>query len=143
METEHHRQKTPWHLWVVGIVAFLWYAMGAATIQMAQLAMLPGLDAGEIAYYAAKPVWLVAVTAIGTYGSVLGSVLLLLRSRAADVVFGLSLAGILAGNIVEFLNGTSRAFANDGAALVTLIVAVGALAVWCYAYSMVRAGVLR
>lgn len=143
METEHHRQKTPWHLWVVGIVAFLWYAMGAATIQLAQLAMLPGLDAGEIAYYAAKPVWLVAVTAIGTYGSVLGSVLLLLRRRAADVVFGLSLAGVLAGNIVEFLNGTSRAFANDGAALVTLIVAVGALAVWCYAYAMVRAGVLR
>jgi hypothetical protein len=69
--------------------------------------------------------------------------LLLLRSRAADVVFGLSLAGILAGNIVELLNGTSRAYANEGAALVTLIVAVGALAVWCYAYAMVRAGVLR
>ena len=143
METEHHRQKTPWHIWAVGIVAFLWYAMGAATIQLAQLAMLPGLDAGEIAYYAAKPLWLVAATAIGTYGSVLGSVLLLLRSRAADVVFGLSLAGILAGNIVELLNGTSRAYANEGAALVTLIVAVGALAVWCYAYAMVRAGVLK
>ncbi len=143
METEHHRQKTPWHLWVVGTAAFLWYAMGAATIQLAQLAMLPGLDAGEIAYYAAKPVWLVAATAIGTYGSVLGSILLLLRSRAADVVFGLSLAGILAGNIVELVNGTSRAYANEGAALVTLIVAVGALAVWCYAYAMVRAGVLR
>lgn len=143
METEHHRRKTPWHLWFVGTVAFLWYAMGAATIQLAQLAMLPGLDAGEIAYYAAKPVWLVAATAIGTYGSVLGSVLLLLRSRAADVVYGLSLAGILVGNIVELVNGTSRAYANDGAALVTLIVAVGALAVWCYAYAMVRAGVLR
>lgn len=143
METDHHRQKTPWHIWVVGIVAFLWYAMGAATIQLAQLAMLPGLDAGEIAYYAAKPLWLVAATAIGTYGSVLVSVLLLLRSRAADVVFGLSLAGILAGNIVELLNGTSRAYANEGAALVTLVVAVGALAVWCYAYAMVRAGVLR
>ncbi len=143
METEHHRQKTPWHLWVVGTVAFLWYAMGAATIQLAQLAMLPGLDAGEIAYYAAKPVWLVTATAIGTYGSVLGSVLLLMRSRAADAVFGLSLAGILVGNIVELLIGTSRAYANEGAALVTLIVAVGALAVWCYAYAMVRIGVLR
>ena len=143
METEHHRQKTPWHLWVVGTVAFLWYAMGAATIQLAQLAMLPGLDAGEIAYYAAKPVWLVAATAIGTYGSVLGSVLLLMRSRTADPVFALSLLGIMLANIVELENGTSRAYANEGAASVTLIVAVGALAVWCYAYAMVRAGVLR
>ncbi len=143
MATEHEIQKAPWHLWIVGTIAFLWYVMGAATIQMAQLAMLPGLDAGEIAYYAAKPIWLVAATAIGTYGSVLGSVLLLMRRRAADPVFGLSLGGIMVGNIVEILNGTSRAFANDGAALVTLIVAVVGLAVWSYAYVMVRNGVLR
>jgi hypothetical protein len=143
MATEHQVRNTPWHLYVVGTVAFLWYAMGAATIQMAQLAMLPGLDAGEIAYYAAKPIWLVTATAVGTYGSVLGSLLLLMRSRAADAVFGLSLAGIMIANIVELLNGTSRAFANDGAALVTLIVAVGGLAVWSYAYAMVRNGVLR
>ena len=143
MATEHEIQKAPWHLWIVGTIAFLWYVMGAATIQMAQLAMLPGLDAGEIAYYAAKPIWLVAATAIGTYGSVLGSVLLLMRRRAADPVFGLSLGGIMIGNIVEILNGTSRAFANDGAALVTLIVAVVGLAVWSYAYAMVRNGVLR
>ena len=143
MATEHEIQKAPWHLWIVGTIAFLWYVMGAATIQLAQLGMLPGLDAGEIAYYAAKPTWLVAATAIGTYGSVLGSVLLLMRRRAADPVFGLSLGGIMIGNIVEILNGASRAFANDGAALVTLIVAVVGLAVWSYAYAMVRNGVLR
>lgn len=143
MTAEHQERKTPWHLYVVGTVAFLWYAMGAATIQMAQLAMLPGLDAGEIAYYAAKPIWLVAATAIGTYGSVLGSVLLLMRRRAADPVFALSLLGIMVANIVELENGTSRAYANDGAAIVTLIVAVGGLAVWWYAYAMVRIGVLR
>lgn len=143
MTTEHEIQRAPWHLWIIGTIAFLWYAMGAATIQMAQLAMLPGLDAGEIAYYAAKQIWLVAATAIGTYGSVLGSVLLLMRRRAADPVFGLSLGGIMVGNIVEILNGTSRAYANDGAAMVTLIVAVGGWAVWSYAYAMVRAGVLR
>lgn len=143
MTIEHQDRKSPWHLYVVGIVAFLWYAMGAATIQMAQLALLPGLDAGEIAYYAAKPIWLVAATAIGTYGSVLGSVLLLMRSRVADPVFALSLFSIMVANILELADGTSRAYANDGAALVTLIVAVGGLAVWSYTYAMVRNGVLR
>lgn len=143
MEATAQNPHTPWHLWVVGVVALLWYALGAATIQLAQLALLPGLDAGEIAYYAAKPLWLVVFTAVATYGAVLGSILLLLRSKGADPFFALSVFSILISNAVELLNGTSRAYANDGAAIVTLIVACTGLAVWIYAYAMARIGVLR
>ena len=71
--------RAPWHLWVVGIVSVLWYAAGAYTIQMAQLGRLPHLSPDEITYYATKPVWLIAITAISTYGSALAAALLLMR----------------------------------------------------------------
>jgi hypothetical protein len=59
--------KAPWHFWVIGGLALLWYVSGAVTIQLAQLGRLPGLDAGEAAYYAAKPAWKIVLTAVGTY----------------------------------------------------------------------------
>ena len=49
--------RTPWHIWVVGILALLWNASGAYTIMSAQAGRLPGLDADEAAYYAAQPNW--------------------------------------------------------------------------------------
>lgn len=138
-----YRKRTPWHLWVVGGLALLWYALGAFTIQMAQIGRLPGLEADEIAYYAVKPALLIVVTAIGTYGSVLAAVLLLLRHRGAVPLFAVALAAILLGDAIELIDGSSRAYANPGAALVTAIVAVLAVAMLLYAQAMRRRAILR
>jgi hypothetical protein len=137
------RGRAPWHLWVVGGLALLWYVSGAVTIQLAQLGQLPGLDAGELAYYAAKPAWKVALTAVSTYGSVLAALLLLMRRKASVALFALMLAAILLGNAVELADGTSRAYANNAAAIATaVIVAIAVFMVW-YARAMQRRGVLR
>lgn len=134
---------TPWHLWVVGSVALLWYALGAITIQLAQLGQLPGVDAQEAAYYAAKPAWLVLGTAIATYGSVLASILLLLRNRLAFAAYAIALAAILMCDVVEMADGSSRAYASQAAAIATTVIA--AIAVWLAWYSgkMLKRGVLR
>lgn len=141
--TAKTKVRTPWHLWAVGILSLLWYAAGAYTIQMAQLGRLPHLSADEIAYYAAKPVWLVAITAISTYGSALGSAFLLLRSRAAVWLFAIALAFILLNNGIELANGTSRAFANNGATIATVVIVLIAFAILLYARAMSRRQVLR
>ena len=135
--------KPPWHFWVVGVLALLWYVSGAVTIQLAQLGRLPGLDPGETAYYAAKPAWLVLVAALGTYGSVLASILLLMRRQAGVATFALVLAIILFGNAVELSNGTSRVYANTAAAIATAVIAVIAVFMVAYARAMRRRGVLR
>lgn len=135
--------RTPWHLWVVGIVSLFWYAAGAYTIQMAQLGRLPHLSPDEIAYYASKPVWLIAITAISTYGSALASVFLLLRSRAAVWLFAIALIFILLNNGIELANGTSRAFANTGATIATAVIVLIAVAVLLYANLMRKRQVLR
>jgi hypothetical protein len=137
------RVRTPWHLWVVGLLSLLWYAAGAYTIQMAQLGRLPHLSPDEIAYYAAKPVWLVAITAISTYGSALASAFLLLRSRAAVWLFAIALVFILLNNGIELANGTSRAFANTGASIATVVIVLIAVLALLYAHWMRKRGVLR
>src|SRR5690349_9603455 len=116
--------KTPWHFWVIGALAALWYISGAVTIQLAELGQLPDLKPDEAAYYAAKPMWLSIATGIGTYGSVLASILLLMRKRLAVMVFAIALVLILLNNAYELSNGTSRVYANDLAAMVTGIIAV-------------------
>lgn len=144
MQTRYRaRGKAPWHLWVVSGAALLWYLSGAVTIQLAQLGRLPGIDADEIAYYAGKPTWLVITTVIGTYGSVLGAILLLMKRSASVAVFALALAAIVLANAVEFANGTSRVYANSGAAIATAVIgAIAVFMVW-YSQAMRRRGLLR
>ncbi|WP_158765331.1 hypothetical protein [Terricaulis silvestris] len=124
-------------------MSLLWYGAGTYTIQMAQLGRLPHLSPDEVAYYAAKPVWLIAITAISTYGSALASALLLMRSRPAVWLFAIALVFILLNNGIELANGTSRAFANTGATIATVVIVLLAFAVLLYAHLMRKRGVLR
>ena len=135
--------KAPWHLWLVGGLALLWYLSGAVTIQLAQLGRLPGIDAGEAAYYAAKPGWKIALTALGTYAPVLAAVLLLMRRQASVALFALTVGIVVLGTAIELLDGTSRAYANGGAAVATAIIAASTVFTAWYSRAMQRRGVLR
>jgi hypothetical protein len=84
---------TPWHLWVVGAVALLWYASGAYTIMMAQAGKLASLSAEEVEHYASQPLWFVIVTDIALLSAVGAAIALLLRNRAAvlQLVYALAM----------------------------------------------------
>jgi hypothetical protein len=135
--------KAPWHFWVIGVIALLWYASGAYTIQMAELGQLPGLQPDEAAYYAAKPMWQSIATGIGTYGSVFASIVLLMRRRSAVTLFAIALVLILGMSAYELSNGTSRVYANNAAAAVTGIIVVIAIFMVWYSSRMNKRGVLR
>ncbi|MGF7146761.1 hypothetical protein FHS96_000370 [Sphingomonas zeicaulis] len=49
---------------IVGGAALIWYALGALTMQLAQLGMLPHLSPDEIAYHITKSAWIVAMTVL-------------------------------------------------------------------------------
>jgi hypothetical protein len=93
--------KTPWHLWAVGIVGLLWNAYGGYDYFMtktggeAYLRSL-GMTEAQIAHYASMPAWMTAVWAVGVWGALLGTVLLLLRSKFAVPVFAASLVAFVA-----------------------------------------------
>ena len=54
------------------------------------------------AFFASFPVWMKAFWAIGVWGAIAGSLLLLLRSRHAVTAFGLSLAGLAINSFWQF-----------------------------------------
>ncbi len=146
------KAAAPWHLWVVGVVSLLWNAFGCYDYLMTQtesreyLTMMEayGVTVDEaIAYYSAFPAWADFSWALGVWGSLAGSVLLLLRSRFAFHAFLLSLLGLLATMPYSFGNplpGVTDSSVSVGmTAAITIIIV---LLVW-YARAMTRRGVLR
>ena len=67
-------KATPWHLWVVSVLALLWNGMGMLTILMAQAGKLPNIDPEEAAYYASQPLFLALVTDAALLSAVAGAV---------------------------------------------------------------------
>jgi hypothetical protein len=67
--------ETPWHLWLVGVIAVLFNAIGAFdyVMNMAQggsYMASAGTTPAQIAHYQAMPIWMLAVWTIGVWGAV-------------------------------------------------------------------------
>ena len=140
--------RTPWHLWVVGGLSLLWNAYGAYDYFMSHVGgddYMRGMNMTEaqIAYYHAMPAWTTAAWAVGVWGSVLGSVLLLLRRRWALHAFVASIAGLLVSMVYTLLLSDGGAMMGpQGAIMYVVITAACVFFVW-YAWAMSRKGVLR
>lgn len=100
--------RAPWHLWTVGVVGLLWNAFGGFDYFMSktrgdEYLQAAGMNAEQIAYLHAMPAWMTAVWAIGVWGALLGSVLLLMRSRYAVPVFIASLVAFVLSLVYQYL----------------------------------------
>ena len=139
--------RTPWHLWVVGVVAALWNAFGCVDYFMTQtrrdewFAQM-GMTDVQLTYFNAMPPWTHAAWAIGVWGGLLGAVLLLLRRKWAMPVFVVSFLGWLAGAVYAF--ALSDGMEAMGPMWPMQIVIGGACVffIW-YARMMSQKGVLR
>lgn len=92
--------RTPWHLWLVGVIAVLFNAIGAFDFVMsrahgADYMASAGMTPDQIAHYQEMPIWMTIVWAVGVFGAFLASFLLLLRRKLALPAFVLSLAAFL------------------------------------------------
>jgi len=141
--------KTPIHLWIVGIVSLLWNAGGGYDYVMSQtenpayFEMMPqeGID-----FLASTPMWFEAAWAFGVWFSILGSLLLLFKSRFAGSAFVVSLAGLLVSTVYTYFlseAGSSALAVGGTAALVfTILIPVILILLLIYARAMTRRGVL-
>lgn len=143
--------KAPWHLWVVGAVSLLWNCFGALHYTMSQLrhpAYLKAVtkDMGispeqMAAFIDSFPLWMHAFWALAVWGALIGSILLLARSRFAVWAFGLSLAGLAVTQLYQAMT-PAPAWAEQ-AAIMTLAIWIIAIGLLVYAVAMRRRGVLR
>jgi len=141
--------RTPWHLWVVGVVSLLWNAFGAfdfvSTITRGEAYMREmGFDQAMIDYFLAMPTWMYVPWTLGVWGAVIGSILLLLRNRFAVWAFALSLIGAVVSLVYGQLMGPPP-LTPDMAMMKWMPFAIMLITVllFVYAFNMRRKGVLR
>jgi hypothetical protein len=142
-------RKTPWHLWVVGVVSLLWNAFGAydfvnTTTRGETYMREMGFDQAMIDYFLAMPAWMYGPWVLGVWGALAGSILLLLRSRFAVWAWGLSLLGAIGSLIYgQFMNPPPLpAEMAMMKVMPWIIAAIAAFLLW-YAWTMNKRGVLR
>lgn len=139
--------KTPVHLWIVGIVSALWNAMGVTDYLMTQMrnpTWMAEMTPDQVAWLDRAPMIAHASWAVGVWGALAGSLLLLARSRHAVTAFVLSLAG-LAVNTGYQMTAPMPSGHMDSTAMLAFHVAIWAVAIalLLYALAMRRRGVLR
>ena len=150
---KHLKARTPWHLWVVGIVSLAWNAFGANDYLQTQLgnlayfeSMMDGIEATPqqaLAYFQSYPAWVHGAWAVGVWGAVLGSLLLLLRTRFAVHAFALSLLGLATTTVYQMVVGQPDWVQNTATTIITIVIWSIATFLLIYAASMRSKGVLR
>ena len=141
--------KTPIHLWIVGILSLVWNAGGAIDYVMTRTnvaAYLAEQPPERLAMLQDAPTWFGFTWALGVWFSIIGSLLLVLRSRFAGSAFALSLIGLIGSSIYTYgiADGASM-LAVAGTAAIVFTIGIPAILVllWIYARAMTKRGVLR
>jgi hypothetical protein len=137
---------TPRHLWVVGIFALLWNAMGAFDYVMTETqneAYMGRFSPEQLEYFYGFPAWVVAFWALAVWGGVLGAVLLLLRKKLAVTVFLVSFLSMVVTTVHNFFLSNGLEVVSHPFELVfSGLIFVFALFLYIYARGMKNGGVL-
>jgi len=144
LDTVASGKRRPWHLWVVGIVALLWNAVGAMDYLMTQTRnekYMSQFTPEQLEYFYGFPAWVVAAWAIAVWGGVLGAILLLMRKSLAVPVFLVSLIAMVLTTIYQFGLSNGLEVVGDPFSLVfTAVIFVIAVALFLYARAMQKRG---
>lgn len=141
--------KAPWHLWLVGVVALLFNAIGVVddVMNMAQgprYLASTGMTPEQIAHDQQMPGWMLVVWAVGVFVAFGASLLLLLlRRRLAWPVFVLSLAAFAVSLLHTNVLSQAGALMGLQMAITSAVIALLLVLFSPYARTMARRGVLR
>lgn len=140
--------KTPVHLWIVGIVSLLWNAGGAFDWAMTMTkneGYMANFSPEQLEYFYGLPMWVNIAWSVAIIASVLGSLLLLMRSRMAIWAFIVALVGMIGNMIYGYLlSETSMTkMMGMGAAIFSFVIFFAAVFLIWYARKMKMQGVLR
>jgi hypothetical protein len=141
-------RKTPWHLWVVGVIAVLFNAIGVfdfvmSRIQGSAYLASAGMSPEQIAHYEQMPAWMTFVWALGVFTAFAASILLLMRRKAAAPIFVLSLAAFLLSQFYTYVLTNGGEIMGQQMAITSVVIAVLLLLFCLYAYWAKKRLILR
>jgi hypothetical protein len=139
--------RVPAHLWIVGVLALLWNGFGCYDYLLTNLknqTYLTQFSADQLAYMNSLPAWLTGSWAIGVWGGLAGSILLLMRSRYAVWMLGLSLIGAIVGLGYQMFLTKMPASMREGmmGIMPWVIILIAAFLFW-YSWNAERKGLLH
>ena len=140
--------KTPWHVWLIGVIAVLFNSIGVfdflmSMAQGAEYLASAGMTPDQIAHYQEMPSWMMIVWAVGVFGAFLASVLLLLRRKLAFPIFVVSLAAFLMSLLYTYVLTDGGAIMGQQMAITSAVIAGLLIFFSWYTRFMVKRGVLR
>lgn len=124
-------QKLPTWFWIAAGLGLLWNLFGVAQFLQSINAtsdslISSGLTPGQAQAMTSYPVWMTIAFAIGTFGGLAGSALLLLRKKVAIQIFAVSLAGYIVLYIGDITEGVFKAMGTPQIIILTSVVAIAA-----------------
>ena len=123
--------EVPWHFWAVAAVSLLWNSYGAWDYTSYQLGMAPAMPAVD-----AAPLWATSCWALGVWGSFVGSILMLIRSRHATTAFAVSFGAAVISFSWQYFAGILLM------PILPLVILTAVAFFWWYAGKMRGEGVL-
>lgn len=136
------RPATPWHLWVVGGLTLLWNAIGGFSYTMTRLGKLADLGMGEaeIAFFASYSPLANTFWALGVWGAITCSALILLRSRFAFYAIVVAIVGLIGSNYFQYIGDVPESLQS---ALMPVLIWSTTVFLLFYTRSQSQAGILR
>lgn len=136
----------PLRLWVVGVLSLVWNAFGAFDYTMTNLRdrdYLAEFPPDMLTVIDAMPLWAHAGWAVAVWGSLIGSALLLLRSRLAFGAFSASLVGLAVSTIWQGMTVLPAWMHTPGMIAMNLAIWAIVMALVLYSRRMTQCGILR
>ena len=122
--------------WIIAIIAFIWNVMGVMAY-LAQAYMTDEakqlLPEAERTLYDNVPAWATAAFALAVFGGLLGSLSLLLRKKIANLLFTVSLVGIIVQMSYNFFISNSIEVYGPGGMIMPIMILV--LGIFLFMYS--------
>ncbi|WP_439528413.1 hypothetical protein [Pannonibacter sp.] len=123
--------RAPYRFTVAALGGIAWNIFGAiqfaGSVNATEASLIAsGLTADQAAVMTGYPAWMTAAFAVGVFGGLAGSILLLLRRSAAAQVLLVSLLAYVALWIGDAVHGVFAAMGAPQVVILTLVVAIAA-----------------
>ncbi len=131
---ETGRVKTPWHLWVVGVLGVLWNLIGVVDFSATVTKFEPYMSnfpQEALDYYYSMPVWSFVVWGIAVWAAFIGCILILMRKSMAVAFLGASL-----GAFREDIMALADIIPPEGLGNPIMMIAILGLAVGFLVYAL-------
>ncbi len=148
MATSTPAERVPLSFWIVAGVSLIWNAFGATDYTMTRMRNAEWLaQAGDpqeiLAWIDSFPMWAQIGWGLGVWGSVLGSVLLLLRSRHAVTAFAVSLFGAVVSFGYQYTIPAPASTDTAFFKVIPLVIVAAIVLQWWWARRKAADGTLR